>query len=292
MSNLKLRLWALGVVAAFTRRFYLPGTDRFLRMIHNPDIRQTDHLDIVAKYDGHLRIHIDSSSFIEWSIFFYGYYERTLVRLMKRLLSPGCVAFDVGANIGCHTLIMSSLAGQHGKVVAIEPHPMVFKRLVDNIRLNNLSNVDPRRCALSDCCGRTTLFIPAEDDANQGKSSLYSHGDRGLCVMLTVDTVTLDSLMEEANYHRLDFLKIDVEGLEHKVLVGAMDSIVSHRPYVVFEYDQDTWKNAGQDFSATSSLFRDLSYSMYLVGGQLSPIEYPLPTWANILASPHPLKVS
>src|SRR5688572_16834810 len=77
---------------------------------------------IVAELDGTL-FDLDLSSSLDYNLMFHGPHERPLRQLMEKVLRPGDVCLDVGANVGIHTLRMSQLVGDTGSVVAIEPHP-------------------------------------------------------------------------------------------------------------------------------------------------------------------------
>lgn len=109
-------------------------------------------------------------------------------------------------------------------------------------------------------------------------------------IEIPVEVTTLDALLVTEGCNRLDLLKIDTEGHEWKVLLGAQDSIKQYHPYVIFEYDRRTWQNAGAEFTSAQQFFADLGYSLYVIqdGGWLTRIQYGLPESANLLAVPLP----
>jgi len=241
----------------------------------------------VVPYEGDLLIHVDTSSLIERAVFFYGSYEPHIISLLKRLLRPGFVVCDVGANVGCHTLMMAALVRDSGRVLAVEPHPDVYAKLVRNIRLNRLANVDAFRCALSSACGMSTLYAFREDEMNEGISSLSPASGRPPGVPITVNVRTLDELMGTLNHGRLDVVKVDVEGHECDVLTGATQSITRFRPHLVFEYVESIWQRCGRSFGDVRRLLTDLDYQLYSVEGRtLRPVRETPPTWTNILAVP------
>lgn len=255
----------LRLIAMVTRRVHPRGTMRLARLLHNPDRRQQDWIETVLEYDSGMSIFVSTASYIEWSIFFFGSYETDTVRLIKNVFRPNFVAIDVGANVGVFTLIMAAHA-REGRVIAIEPHPDVFARLARNIDLNRLQNVTLRQCALSDASGAQTLFSFAPGAANQGASSFYAGNVAGGGPQLSVAVTTLDEIMSSPGApNRLDFVKIDTEGNEARVLLGARQSLRKYRPQVLFEYDQRTWRLAGGDLDRLQDFFAELRYELYAV---------------------------
>src|SRR6266496_1746810 len=105
------------------RSFYLGGDRRC-------------SLKLVAPYRRGLLLHIDTDSWVERWILNQGCYERELVEFLEAVLRPGMVAVDVGANIGCHTLVMAQAVGTQGRVFAFEPNPAMTERLRANLALN------------------------------------------------------------------------------------------------------------------------------------------------------------
>ena len=80
-----------------TRRFHPKGTDRLLRAIHPPG--NDWPIRTLVDYDDGLKMHIDTNSFCEWYIFFYGAFRPRVSELLNRMLKPGDVAFDIGADL-------------------------------------------------------------------------------------------------------------------------------------------------------------------------------------------------
>jgi FkbM family methyltransferase len=283
-QGLKFRI--LRRVAKAVQKYQPVGIDRVLRTIYSPDARQRDHFEAVIAYDGDLLIEVNTASFIEWSIFFYGYYQREVSGLIRQLVKPGDVAIDVGANIGCQTLIMGKSAGHSGRVIAIEPHPTIFARLTHNIHLNSMENVQTLQCGLSDAAGESTLYIAPEEYPNQGMSSLYHQAALSLEVQVPIRT--LDGLLQAQKPDRLDLIKIDTQGNDYKVLLGGERSIREFRPYLIFEYDEVEWGRSEADFAACEAFFRRQQYTLYVldVTGSLIKTKHGVPKSANILAVP------
>jgi FkbM family methyltransferase len=158
------------LIAWFSRKLPLwVRRGRLLRLLYNPDKRQNDYIETIISYDKDLKIYINTKSFIEWTILFWGYFEKHVADFIKRNLPKGGIFVDVGANIGNNSLIASKIAS---KVIAIEPHPKILERLKQNIDLNNLKNVIVCDYAISNFIGETEFFIPDENFSHQGIASL------------------------------------------------------------------------------------------------------------------------
>ena len=138
---------AIHALARATRRFHPKGTDWLLRKLHPPGNDRP--IRSVVDYDDGLLIHADTASFLEWYIYFYGHFRPEVSKLLNRMLRPGHVAIDIGANIGMHTVIMANRCGPTGKVFCFEPDPHPFGRLKRNLALNGLDFVKAHQAALS-----------------------------------------------------------------------------------------------------------------------------------------------
>ncbi len=276
-----------------TRRFRLnriSGMERLIRLFYSPYNRKNDYFEIIVEYNTDLLIKVDTSSYVEWLTYFFGYSEPTIHDLMEIIFKPGFIAFDVGANIGSLTLSMSKLAHVSGKIVAVEPHPQVFKRLLENISLNRINNVIPIQCALSNEEGKLILFSPKEH-CNKGLSSLVD--DKLLNVDNSYDKIScdvrkLDRVFLELNLKKLDFIKIDTQGNDYYVIEGAKETISTFRPHIIFEWHERLWKNAKCGFHQAEQFFAGMDYSLYVINsGYLSKVDNTLPESADIFAVPN-----
>ncbi len=274
-------------LARLIQKYHVPGTDRVLRLIYSPDKRQHDFVDAVIEYDSTMLIQTNTASYFEWEIFFYGYYEQQIDRLIKRLVRAGDTVFDVGANVGSHTLIMRKCVGNAGHVIAVEPNPRIYSRLNENVVMNRFAdNVTLLQMALSHTSGTGRLFLPPSDYPNQGISSLHKRPELEGDVVVPLHR--FDDVVYEQECSRVDFVKIDTEGHDYEVLLGAEGSIAEYHPYLLFEYDEHEWAQVGSDFAACANLLHKEHYTLYILEptGSLIRIESNVPSYANIVAVP------
>ena len=179
-------------------------------------------------------------------------YEPELIYL-ERLLSPGSIFIDVGANMGIYTLVASRLVGEGGRVIAFEPSTQSFPLLQQNIALNSLTNVCAFPLALSDSTGKAWLYHPGIPDGNSlGRDPAWGNDAE------EVATETLDHMVEQAFLKRVDVIKIDVEGAEELVLRGATKVLTSIRPAIIFEVNPGFSALLGLSAQGASKLLESL----------------------------------
>ena len=139
------------------------------------------------------------------------------------------VALDIGANIGTHTVYLS---GKFARVHAFEPNPMIHHVLSANVALNRLTGVTAHRVALSDS---DEMLTYAQDASGNLGGSGFSReaGAKGVAMELKrADRFILEEL---APGERVAFIKIDVEGLEDKVVAGLAGLLARDKPLVICE---------------------------------------------------------
>lgn len=152
-----------------------------------------------------------------------------LTALLHRLLQPGDVFVDVGANVGMYSAVASLRVGPSGRVLAVEASPITFEKL-QVITRRGLGNIVARHCAVADAAGGLEFFIGPED--HSGVSSLRDLG-AAATQRVRVPAETLDHLLE--GWPKVRFIKIDVEGAELKVIKGALRTIDRDRPFLAME---------------------------------------------------------
>lgn len=153
-------------------------------------------------------------------------------RVCERLLRKGDVVFDVGANVGYTTMFFSSLVGEDGLVVSLEPVPRSFALLQRACGGGRLPNVKCLNIAASNAEGELEMFVSEMLD----RASVIEESGS---VTVTVQADTLDSLATKFGFPR--FVKIDVEGFEATVIEG-MQAILhqENSPIIVFEALNDS----------------------------------------------------
>ncbi|MFN3476387.1 MAG: FkbM family methyltransferase [Candidatus Methylomirabilales bacterium] len=154
-----------------------------------------------------------------------GWFEVAEQEFCRSYLQPGMTAFDVGAYLGVYTALMAKLVGPEGRVHAFEPLSEAYRRLLDTIRLNGLTNVAANRQAVFSRSKGFPLFCygaPWESLSSLVHRELVREGKRLFPVAEEpVQAISLDEYCEQHAVGRIDFLKLDVEGVEGEVLEGA-----------------------------------------------------------------------
>lgn len=160
------------------------------------------------------------------------------IALLKKILKPGMVFVDIGANIGYFSLIASKLIGETGKVFSFEPDPDNFFLLEKNIKANNYKNIIAVKKAVADKIGKAKLYLDKENLC--GHSLVSKEGNK----FVETETITLDEFFR--NNKKIDVIKIDVEGFEPVALEGMKEIIKSNDNLILItEFYPNALKRAG-----------------------------------------------
>jgi FkbM family methyltransferase len=231
---------------------------------------------------------VDPGTLIGWHVRFFGSYEPEVRAQIKRWLTPGGCAADVGANVGWHALLMATIVGPGGRVFAFEPNDSTRERLNVGIHANHLDQIVVDSRALSDRIGTTGFAAPKAGELWDGTGHMTGATGDGPGADGTVSCVTLDAFVAERNLDRLDFLKIDVEGWELSVLRGASHTLAALAPAIVFEYDPAYIARCGGSAAALNACLAAAHYSLFMLDARRPPvpIERLELVGGNILALP------
>jgi FkbM family methyltransferase len=186
----------------------------------------TDFMAIGRTVEGVIAYH-RSDQVIGQSIATYGEWAVEELALLKRLVGPGDNVVDVGANIGTHAVPLARRVAPGGTVFAFEPQRLTYQMLCANAALNGVTNLVAHQVGVGDQEG--TCFVPPPTEAlrgNIGNFNLEKH-HRGEAVgVAPLDAWSLPPIR---------LIKIDVEGMERKVLRGARKLIERDRPVIFVE---------------------------------------------------------
>jgi FkbM family methyltransferase len=149
-------------------------------------------------------------------------------------LKPGMTVIDVGANVGVYTFSAALQVEAQGKVIAIEPFSGCVNCLEETCRINQLPQVKVCRGAASDKFGTVRLSLNAASELNEIVDTDTSENMQP-GTFEEVSCFTLDSLIVQENLSQVDFLKIDAEGHELKVLEGCEQILNNFKPVIMYE---------------------------------------------------------
>jgi FkbM family methyltransferase len=183
----------------------------------------------------------ENDAFIGRALITYGEYCELEWSLLERYCEPGSTVVEVGANIGSHTISFGKAVGESGKVIAVEPQPLIFQALCANLALNCLTNVEAVNCG----CGkqRQTRYLPRIDYAEEGNfGGVELQPGAAPVSSIPVEVRKLDDLL--AACKAVNLIKIDVEGMEAQVIEGGRKSIKSFRPVLYVENDRPAQSQA------------------------------------------------
>ncbi|WP_052031779.1 FkbM family methyltransferase [Novipirellula maiorica] len=152
-----------------------------------------------------------------------GTYERDKQQVFTDAATAGATVFDVGANVGFYTLLAARCVGKDGFVHCFEPFPENLRTLRQHLELNPCQNVTVHEAAVSDRSG--TYRFASGDCPETGK--LDEHGD------VEVQVIQIDEETSSGRIPYPDVVKIDVEGAESKVLLGARETLLSRQPILL-----------------------------------------------------------
>jgi FkbM family methyltransferase len=174
-----------------------------------------------------LPLEVYAGDAIGFSIVAGGVFDPCVTEALHRLIDPGEVVADVGANVGYMSSLAAARAGSRGRVISFEPHPRVYELLERNAARwrdrGGAAAVEPRRLALSDEAGEGTLVSGPSFEANTGLASL--NADEAAMANANAITVELARLDRVAGGEPVRVMKVDVEGHEADVLRGATEML-------------------------------------------------------------------
>jgi FkbM family methyltransferase len=201
-------------------------------------------------------------------------FNKSLITYIKDIVTTEDIVFIVGAHIGTTAI---PLAGYVNGIHAFEPSPDSYTHLVDNIKLNNLSNIHPYKIALG-CKEDTGYMLDTQHDrikTNTGGNHVIVEEDilnkrRSSDLVdtnITIKVTTLDIFCGKHDIQRIDVLIIDIEGMEEDFLVGAINSLRRYQPRMII---CEVWNNSKRELENMSTseeniidLFEQLNYVIH-----------------------------
>lgn len=237
-----------------------------------------------------LRLNVYLGNDMSRPTFIGGCIEPNEFAFMDSILQPGMTMLDVGANDGFFSVFAARKVGNEGRVYAFEPSGREFGRLKANLVLNQLTNVRPVQKAVADLSGKGVLRICEYGHEGQNTLGDFVHQVKEAGTE-RVELCSLDDHFAAESLERLDFIKIDVEGAEYKVLAGARQILTRFKPIILLEALDPALGKQGSSTAEVTAFLKSLGYRIYDFSpatGRLVASDFARHS-DNIVASVHPL---
>jgi FkbM family methyltransferase len=214
---------------------------------------------------GGFRFICDLHDTISREVCFTGRYEPQETQLVQRLLGPGMVVVDVGANWGYFTLVCAHLVGSTGRVIALEPHPRLASMLSANIATDPVLSKAVEACRVAaGAASESKAFVGFDErDGNWGVSraalgaEVPDFESRTVALDPFLDALSLSDRQKQ----RIDLVKIDIEGAEADAVRGMAAGIEQHRyRYVLLECHPAELARLGASVDHCLAPFRRAGY--------------------------------
>ena len=263
-------------------------SERFNRAFRSLTNRLNYRVPVHAKLGNGMAVTVPWNDDCGRAIWQSGYYESNSVHLIEKLLTPGMVFLDIGANIGQYSLVASRCVGPNGQVHSFEPDPETFRWLTRNVRLNQLKNIPLNQVALFDETGKKDLYLATPQDTGSNSFAMPWTFSGETC---EVSCMTLDEYLKERRIDRVDVVKIDVEGSELPALMGGAECLFKSKnnPILLVEFEEKRQQAFGKSCAALAEFLTKNGYALFR---SWTPIPEPYvpgpeyPPSLNVLAIP------
>ncbi len=202
-----------------------------------------------------------SGNIVDDEILYYGAQEKPILFFLrdcaKSFNRDDIVFFDIGANVGQHSLFMSKFVKD---VHAFEPYPPVLKRFRKNIRINQIKNIHIHDVGLGNEGGNLPFFEPPESDLGHGSFIMKEFNTTNV---KSLSVVVGDEWLKKIAVSHVDIIKCDIEGFEKNALLGLRNTLEKNRPIIVMELISglDTsFKNIDDLYAVVPSNYKILSF--------------------------------
>lgn len=252
---------------------------KILKFFYTPDFSKALYL----KFKGLIKVEIGNKKYtlvnhntaLETILFWKGItsYEHYTIECWKLLSKNKKCILDIGANTGIFSIVAAEYNTKNAQIYGFEPIPRIADIYVKNMQLNNIS---PKliQSAVSDYSGNVTFYDMDSFDNQIGsleQNHVRKHEHHKKLKPIPVQVISIDDFIFSKNIEYLDLIKIDVEGVENKVLKGMIKSIQKFQPSIIIEISSsETAADLNEFFNSFNH-----NYHFYKIDDQKGLIKKP-----------------
>ncbi len=189
-------------------------------------------------------------------------YELETRGVIGRLLNADSIFFDLGANIGLHSIFASQFINGSGKIYSFEPTPDTFNFLVKNIDSNNLNGIIvPENLAVTNKKGYSFFSVTNNSECN---SIVSDENENNL--LIKVPTISIDEYCEMNKIAKVDLIKMDIEGQELNAMKSMIKTVKSNDSIkIIFELHETNLNNNNQDSFTIIEFLHNLGLTYFML---------------------------
>ena len=174
--------------------------------------------------------------------------------------------FDIGAHIGIVTLAISKSIRNNGVIFAFEPSKVNLHFLKYHITCNNLKNIRIVDKLVSSSTNEKSIFYESKEAS--GMNSIISLNKKKITERTIVESTTLDIFCDSNNVYP-DIIKVDIEGSEIEMLMGAQTILKKHKPLIFLSYHPYHINKLGYQNTSIFDILKKLNYRVYDLDGKV-----------------------
>lgn len=223
---------------------------------------------IKKKLLGSIIFELNIDDWIPQNLFFLGSYEETELSLFRRLIKDKKCFIDIGANIGLYALTAANEMSDDAQIIAFEPFQVNNDSLQKNVSLNQFHNIQIEKKAISNQNKELILYYDTQED-NLGSVSALSIEN---VIEEKVQAISLDEYVIQNDISNIEFIKMDIEGLEYLALQGMKVILEKYHPIILIEIDPEILSKTDFTSEMIEQFLNQFGYQKYFIDskGELS----------------------
>jgi len=234
--------------------------------LRNARYARLDHVRTMPWLEG-LGVRVHPHDDLSRALYISGLYEPSTMIVLQRVLKPGATFIDIGANAGLFSMLASRWVGAEGRVYAFEPSEREYRRLLDHLALNRLTNVTAVRQAVADHQGPVQLRVATFPNAGHNTlGESFAYPTVQVERIEPVEAITLDRFAQIHSLPRVDAIKMDIEGGERAALAGSRAILDRFRPVLLVEASKEAQAGFGAGATGVIELLQSAGYASYRIG--------------------------